>query len=319
MPGFELFTGALAKNIAGIIGGNKASVKVKDALGLESDKLTIKLSNKNKMFKVPTKGTMITAGVLGVPMGIFYVDSAGGATSASGGRFINISANAANMSKKLKELKSRSFDKKKLSEILGTIADDHGYELKIDDKFKDIKIEHIDQSKVSDMQFVTSLGVRYDAVAKWANGKLIFLKRGDAHGTIPIILPESFLSSYDFDYFARNDYTAAKAAYQDAGKNKEEFAQVGEGEGEAVKEVSGTFANKAEAKDAAQAQIDKLNRQKIRFVATMPLNPAIAAGSIVIPTGVDPFIDGPLYVTESEHSIASERMTKIVCEAVNES
>ena len=302
--------------IGGVLSSNNASIKVEDRLGYKSDKLQITMASETTMFDIPTKGKNLNYAIEGVPMGQFTVDSAQITISTSGNKLV-ISANAADMTKELKAPRTKSFNDKKLSEILEEKAGDNGLKLKISDFYKNTKIAHIDQTNESDLNFITRLGDKYDAIAKFANGKLLFLKRGDMNGAMPVFIHRSDMTSVTFDVTDRNEFKAVKAFYQKSSENKRKFEKVGDGE--PIFEMEGDFANKGEAKDAAQAKFDAMRRKGKTLKANMPINANIAAGSPVLIFGVHPAINGIMYVTQSTHVVAKAKTTSIICELMNDS
>lgn len=302
--------------IGSILSSHNATIKCDDHLGFKSDKLEITMASGALVFALPSKGTSLNYAIEGIPMGIFTVDSAKMTISAGGNRLV-ISANAADMTKKLKAPKTKSFNKKKLSEILGEKASDNDLELKISDFYEKVEIEHIDQTNESDLNFITRLGEKYDAIAKFANGKLIFLKRGDMNGATPVIINRTDTTSITFDVANRNEFKAVKAFYQKSSVNNRKFEMVGEGE--PIFEMEGDFTNKAEAKDAAQAKFDAMKRKGKVLTASMPIKAFIAAGTPILIIGVHPAIDGLMYCTQSSHTVGPQKTTTITCELMNES
>jgi phage protein D len=87
---------------------------------------------------------------------------------------MSIKAHAADFKSTLKERISGSFSGQTIGSLVDLIASKHGLIPKVSGALADVVIDHIDQTNESDMHFLTRLAGNYGAIAKPANGNLIF-------------------------------------------------------------------------------------------------------------------------------------------------
>lgn len=155
---------------------------VTDNEGLKSDSCEILVDDRDGQLAIPRKGAILAISMgyreTGLTfMGLYTVDE----VEVSGfPRQMRISASAADLREKLKEQRSKGYDKKKIGDIVGEIAKRHNLKPAVSSALKDFEYEHLAQSEESDLHLLSRLARKHDALAKVANGQLLFVKRGDA-------------------------------------------------------------------------------------------------------------------------------------------
>lgn len=134
--------------------------------------------------QIPARGVQVALG-LGfgtniVDKGLFIVD---GASSGGEPRVVEFTAKAAPMnaakgSATVQSKKTRSWSGHTIGDIVAKIASDNGLSPRVSTRFADQVVEHIDQVGESDMNLLSRLATRLDAVSKISGGYWIFLPRG---------------------------------------------------------------------------------------------------------------------------------------------
>ncbi len=156
------------------------SLRVTDETGYQSNAVEIQLDDRGGAIHLPRKGAALEV-ELGYKetgtarMGSYTLDE----VELSGPPdTLTIRAKAADMLSSLKQHKTRSWDDVTISELVDSIAADHGLEAKVGDSIRAITARrHIDQTEESDMHLLKRLSEEYDAESKQAGHLLLFVKR----------------------------------------------------------------------------------------------------------------------------------------------
>ncbi|RDH41649.1 contractile injection system protein, VgrG/Pvc8 family [Zooshikella ganghwensis] len=90
---------------------------------------------------------------------------------------MQIKARGADLKGPIRAPRSQSWHQVKLTDLVGTIAQRHGLNPKVAEKFTDLIIQHIDQTEESDLHFLSRIANQYDAIAKPAGEHLLFVER----------------------------------------------------------------------------------------------------------------------------------------------
>lgn len=304
------------------------SLRLRDQRGYESDTLEIDLDDSDGQVIKPPQGALLQVYLgwasveQGVPnqleyKGNYIFDEFSHSGPAD---TVTITAKAADMLQSLKKQKTRSWDKTTLGSIVQTISGEHALSPGIASTFQSVTIAHIDQTNESDMHFLTRLGKQYDAVVKPAAGKLLFVKKGasvSASGAaLPLVkIPRNTANNHSYVEKGRTQYTGVRAYWQDSGKSRRTGAAVGNAKNE--KALSGTFASQAEARSAAQAEYDRLQRDGSTFDVTLTTGrPELVAEIRVLPQGYRSYIDVEWVASEVTHELngSGGLSTQIKCE-----
>lgn len=145
-----------------------------DKVGMQSDSLQLVLDNRDHIFGGITTGAelAVSIGYEDTSMsdiGIYIVDEY--RVSGSPAK-LTITAHAANLSRAMqKQHKTRSWAQKTIGDIVATIAAEHGLIPAVAGRYAGTTITHIDQTKESDLHFLSRIAVQNNAVAKPANGQ----------------------------------------------------------------------------------------------------------------------------------------------------
>jgi len=168
-------------DITGKVNDRLISLTVTDNEGTKSDSCEIRLDDRDGAISIPRKGAKMTIQMgykqTGLQlMGQYTVDE----VEVSGfPREMRISGAAADLRDKMKEHRNKGYEGKTLNDIVGEVAGRHGLSAAVGPSIGSFKYDHVAQSEESDLHFMTRLAKKHDAVAKVANGKLVFVKRGE--------------------------------------------------------------------------------------------------------------------------------------------
>ncbi len=281
------------QDISGRLRGRILHGQVIESDGEKADELRLEISNYDGRISKPRRGANLAVSLgfeeTGIAkVGSFTVQSV--VKIGASARF-EITAHSADLKKKMKQQKSRSFVNKPLKDALQQIAGDNGLELKIDAALGSI-VSHWYQVGVSDIHFVTETARKFGAIGKVADGKLIFVKRGTGEsasgGAMSAIrvTPNDLEGDFRLADKDRPDRKKVKAKFYDRGKAAREDV-VEEGEGEGPEYVfPQTYGSKAEATEAVKGRKREFDRAGKSFsgVFKTGLN-SVKAGGILTTSG----------------------------------
>lgn len=221
---------------------------------------------------------------------------------------MQISGKSADLRKgKLKERQERSWDKKKVKDIVGEIAGESGLSAAVDSEIGDHEYEWFAQQDESNIHFLRRLAERHNALFNIKNGRLIFAKRGSgnsAAGTFVgsvVVSPQVIVEgSCSFEANDRTKYNKVVAYYQDSDTAKRvEIEADGDEDGDSVFRIPEPFSSVGEADKAAQARAKDLKRGEGAASVTVIGDTAITAGAPLLFSGVRPGLDGAPYIIDT--------------------
>lgn len=288
------------------LGGNVLSGFQKRALsgqiveydGEHADELHIAVSNYDGRLKKPRPDEKVTVRVGwretgAVKVGEFVITE----IVKNGPRAeFQITGHSADLKKTLKEQKTRSWKKgKKLKDVLDDVAKDNQLEAAVDQELGAIEIEKIvAQTGESDMHLVTRLARQFNALAKFQNGKLVFVKKGagkTASGQdagSETITPNDCVG-FSFSQGARNERGKGKAVHYDrdkASRTTEESQGGMQSDGVPDYVAPQIYGTQVEAKWVALSRKQKFDRETRKFNCTRaPGQVGLAPGGVVATQG----------------------------------
>lgn len=313
-PSFRII--ANSEDITAKIAERFKSLRLVDETGTTSDTLEIALADHDRAnpIAVPPTGAELEL-FLGYDeqvrrMGLFVVDDVE-LSGMPAGMVIRARAAPFKSSKggmtDLQTQKTRSWSKgTTVGGMVERIAGEHRLKPSVSPALASIALPHIDQAHESDMNLLSRIAKRYDAVAKPAGGFLVFAKRGDSKSASGADLPRVTLTPAD-----GNDYRVTIASRESAGTcvayyrltDKAERRRVTLGEGEPVRILRMPFADQASAESAARADLRKRARSERELWYSMPGRPEIAAECMVTMQGFREGVDGDWLVKRVEHYV----------------
>lgn len=201
--------------------------------------------------------------------------------------------------------KTRSWKKDTtIGAMVKKIAGEHGMEAVVSAGLASIKLPHTDQSSESDMNLLHRLAKKYDAIAKPAGGKLLFVKRGESKTASGSAMPAFSVTYGEVTEFRvtlakRNSAGTVISYYKDIDSAKRKEVVIGEGD--PVRRLRMGYKDQPSALEAAKAEQRKRARGEASVTVTMPGNPDIAAEAMMTMVGFRDGVDGDWLVSRVEH------------------
>lgn len=317
-PFYNIMMGLI--DVTGGFNSRNVQITVNDCAGFENDRVDFQLHDDPPLF-LPPMGTVfgVTLGYEYMPgadfryngvsqfCGTFALDQAD-FSKDEGGSKLTLKAHANFMKNDFKKVKDRDFHDKTLGDIVKQIASETGVQPRIDPDLAKIKVPHIDQANVSNMQFITDLGKRYGATGKVAEGVLYFGKKGklkalSGAALTPILVFERDCTGYSSPISLRGDYDGVVARYPDLATAEEKTVLAGK-DG-VTKVLPHRYPTEAEAKAAAEGHNEDLAKETETFSFTCIGNPTILAESPIILVGFRPGIRTSWIADKVTHQISS--------------
>jgi hypothetical protein len=205
-----------------------------------------------------------------------------------------------------KRPRTRPWEDVSISDIVSTIAAEHGYTPKVAQGLAAEQITHLDQLDESDLHFLTRLARERGAIAKPAGGMLLFVPPGEAKSASGKELPAINLFGGDLSRWSvtiaeRGKYLAVIGRWHDPDTATEQSVTVGEGD--PTYTIRRLYPDEATATSAAQAQLDAFTRGVSTLRVTCPGNPTFVAESPLNLSAVRSGVDGSWSVTRVTHRI----------------
>jgi len=336
-PAFSLKLGK--KDITGNIQSRLIALTVTDNRGFEADTLTLTLDDADGQIEMPERSNVITLaigwqGAALTEMGSFIVDQVSHKGTPDQ---VSVTAKSADFRGSLNSPQDSSWHDTTLGAIVEEIAKRNKLDTSLPPSLAQIKIAHIDQSNESDANFLTRLARRNGAEIAVKSGKLFFIVPGMCvvgGETMPsATIARSDGDNHDFSVADRINYSGVTAHWQDtatpknqntiqlqrtssqqkvtpishpqavssqaASNGKSEPTDYTAGSKENVLILSTTFANKEEAKLAAEAQWSEIQRNAAKFSITLAQGRAdLRPETPVIVTGFKNVINARMWVVK---------------------
>ncbi|MCG7868177.1 MAG: hypothetical protein JAY74_17660 [Candidatus Thiodiazotropha taylori] len=316
-PVFNVVVGS--EDITGRLSDRLISLLVSDEAGIKSDTVSITLDNRDHRVAMPSKGAelQVSLGYQGEGVlftGRYTVDE----VSVSGTPLrMMIAGKAADMRAGLKERKTRAFSETTLGDLVATVAADHGMTSKVSDDLASIAVARVDQTNESDIHLLTRLAGDYGAVAKPANGFLLFVKRGQAKSVSgqlipPVTIKTNQVTSYRFTFADRGKYQSVIAHWHNTATGERE--PVSAGAGSPAYTLRGSYPDQTAAQAAAAAKLASLQRGEGTGSITLPGDPRLAAEGVVSLSGFMDGVNGDWLASRVEHSLTETFSTSVSLE-----
>jgi len=281
-----------------------------ESRGEEADQLDLRIHDHDGRMALPRRGVtlQVALGWRGsglVNKGSFIVDDVEHSGSPD---IISIRARSADLTGEMRNRRERSWHATTLGEILGAIAGDHSLKTAIAPALSAIQVTHLDQANESDVNLLTRLGKRFDAVATVKAGTLVFSPIGS--GTTPsgITLPAATITRASGDQHRysvgdRERCTGVRAYWNDHKAARRKSLLVGQSTNE--KRLQATYASEAEAKQRATAELQRSDRGTETLSITLALGRAdVYPEQSITVEGFKAEIDGASWlVSKATHRI----------------
>ena len=307
------------------INGRLISLSLREQRGLEADQLDITLADHDGQLAIPPRGAELQV-AFGwqeeglVDKGRFTVDEVQHTGTPDQ---LTIRARSADMRGQLPGKRTQGWHDVTLGEIVTTIAGRNALEPVVAAALNGIRIGHIDQTDESDLNFLTRLGERYDAIAAIKAGRMLFTVAGQGLTASGRAMPAITLTRRDGDQHRysvtdRDAYSGVKAYWNDT--RGAERHTVLAGTEENAKQLRPTYATEDDALAAARAEWQRIQRGLAEFELTLALGRAdLLPETPLTLAGFKPQIDATAWlVSEVTHSLNDGGFGTVVkCEVTN--
>ncbi len=285
------------------------SLRVRDEVGYHADTLDIRLDDRGGVIERPQRGVAIRVelgyeGRKRVVLGRYVVDEV---RMSSPPAAMAIHATSADMRTGAKQRKTRSWNRVTINDLVRTIAQEHDLDPRVASDLGIIVLPHVDQTDESDLHLLTRLGEQYDAVARPADGRLVFVRRGagmsPTQGAVtPVSIKSRQCGDWRVVFDDRQRYGSVKAYWYDRSAGRRQAVTAGSGE--PVYALRDDQVDETTARYAAQARLDALNRGATELSLTLrPGIPTVGAGAALTLDDFRSGVDGRWITTQVTHAL----------------
>ncbi len=285
------------------------SISITDKTGIESDTFEISLiDDPAQPIAMPARGAelQISMGYDDVlqPMGMFVVDEielSGPPEKMTIRGHAAVQTESKGGKTSLQSQKNRTWPKDTMiSAAVMKIAGEHNLTYMVSETLKNVKLPQLAQSDESDLSFLMRLAKRYDAICKPANGKLLFVKRGEIKLDI-IELTRYQVGHWSMTRSSRDSTGTVIAYWHEKAKAKKHEVKLGDGE--PVRRLRHHYPDEKSAQAAAQAALDESKRNEDKLSLELPGDPTFSAESPLALSGFREGIDGDWIIDSVTHTI----------------
>ncbi len=315
-PAYQLLLGK--QNLTANLSTRLHSLNLTLCREKEADQLDIALNDHDGLLEIPKRGVSLSV-ALGwqesglIQQGSFTVDE----VEVSGvPDIITLRARSASMTGLMNERREKSWHRVSLENIVRTMAARYQLTPKVDQAFKAVTIDHIDQTHESDLSFLTRLAHRYDAVMTVKEQYLLFIPIGAARtvsgGNLPsIVLARQDIEQYRYHVAQRESYAGVRAYWHHFGMAQRQSVIVGGENRYNLKVLPEQYASQAQAQAAATAEWQRIQRSQATLSMTLALGrPDCFPEMPVRLTGFKPEIDQTAWlIARVSHTLAEQGYT----------
>lgn len=304
------------RDITGRIAPRLVSLTLTASRADDADQLDITLTDHDGRLALPRRGVTLTV-ALGwddtglVDKGTFTVDEV---EHSGAPDVVTLRARSVVVKSGIREKREQSWHNLSVGDLVRQLAGRNGLAPRCHPSLAGIHVEHIDQTRESDMNVLTRIGRLFDAVATVKAGCLLFAPIGAGTTAGGMALPTVALVRADGDqhrYHAadRDAYTGVRAYWHDTGAAKRQSVLVGKGKdggGTAgIKVLRESHATQADALEAAKAEWLRIQRGAATFALTLARGrPDVYPEMPARVRGWKPEIDAnPWLVVRVEHAL----------------
>lgn len=291
--------------------GRLINLSITDKKGVETDELTLELDDDDGLLELPPTGALLSVsigwkGEALVPKGLFKIDEI---EFTGPPDRISLRGRGADVSATLSIKKERSWHQVTLGAMAAKIAAEHGLEYAVANTLTQRMIAHEDQTNESDVNLLTRLAKRFDAICTVKAGKLLIMPAG-AGTTVSgktlaahMIDKQDCGDNYRFNTADREKCTGVRAYWHDGKASRRKSVLVGtKGNEKALRE---TYSSQATATQAAKAALQRAKRGQATFSLTLPQGRAeLMPENPVTLTGFKPLINDNAWISKDvTHSL----------------
>lgn len=285
------------------------SLEIVDEDGASADSLRLELDDRDGRIAWPDMEAQLEVrlgyrgGALNT-MGTYAVEGISGTGPAMS---LAVDARAIDMKSQARGPRTRAWRGKTLADIVKTIAGEAGLKPVVGESIAGTAWEYLAQTAESDLHFLSRITRPLDATAKPAGAALIVQRRGEGktaagNAITPVALTPAQLTSWRWTLNGRQKYLCVEAPWSDIGAGQERLVICGEGTPK--RRLRHVFASEAEAKRAAQGELDQGNRDALKLSAEIAgFQPALFSGGTISLSGLRAELAGDWQVTRVVHRL----------------
>lgn len=309
------------QEITALIQQRLLTLSVTDEAGMQADRLSVTLDDRDAAFEWPAQGAELTLWLQDSTnptpeasssmrlMGTYLVDEV--AHSGPPAR-LTIEASAADMSASLKAPRTRSWDKIPLGDLIKSLAAEHQLMPRCETQLAQQIIEHLDQTQESDLHLLTRIAKERGAVVKPVQGYLVMVPKGEAKSVTGVALPKIQLEAkallrYRFTQSERSQYQGVKVQWEDRESARVKTLEIGTGA--PWFELRQRFEEALSARRAAEAQLKTLQRGTATLHLTLIGQPSLQAEGVIQLQGLRSPIEGEWLIERVEHRLDNQGFT----------
>lgn len=309
-------------DITSKIADRLGEASVTDVAGVDADQFRMTLDDRDNALEWPKKGANLEVW-LGykesglVNMGRYIVDEVEYDDPTA---TMTIGAKAADYANSvLKTQKTRSWAKNiTIGAMVKKIASEHGLTPLVSAELAKIELPVTHQTEESDLNLLTRIAKDYDAIAKPAAGNLLFVLRGQSRGAdgkpLPtIVLERDGKTKISVREADRHKYKSVVAYWHNTNTKKRQPVRYGQGEPTFTLKFN--YPTEAQAKAAAEAKFNALERQTRVLSASFPGDMRVVAESPLKVQGFRDGVNGNWVAVKVEHRYSGGGLTTSVSEA----
>lgn len=302
------------KNVTGDVSGYLSTITYTDKVDGESDDVSLVFEDTTGKWQsswYPQQGDSmnIKLGIAGAMLdcGTFEIDEIEFEFPPN---TFTVKAIGAAISKSLRTLNSKAFEKQSLKKIAQYFADKHSLTLTGNiGNLQKIQIDRKTQDKQTDMAFLASLAKEYGLIFSVRGDQLVFMDSGELERQVSTMtIDKKQMSKGRFQDKTSQVYAAATVAARDARTNsvkKWDIKPSGNSTEKDTLIVGGRVENDSQAEAKAKGALQDKNKDKVTGSFTVPGNVKLVAGVNIELTGVGEF-SGKWQVVQSTHNVSKD-------------
>lgn len=287
------------------------SLRVTDAAGWESDTVEIVIDDRDWVLELPRRGVIaeVWLGYVDalVKMGRYRIDevevSGPPNTLSIRGKSAEVGAENAAM----KQPRNRSWKDISIGSILEVMATEADMTAVVADTLVKVKVKSWHQTDESNVNFLTRLAKHFGAVAKVADGRIIFVEQGmvqtaSGRALSPVTVALAQVSDWDYSQTERGAYESVTATYVDRDEGEEVGVRAG-GQDGANKRLRRRYETREEAQTAAESALKAAKQGTDTLSLTLPGRADLFAEHPLVLEGFRPGLPVRWVVQRVEHTL----------------
>lgn len=288
------------------------SVTVTDKEGTRADTIDLEIDAGGPLAAIPRKKALIKCWMGYEGSGVAYM----GAFSADEPTLhflpyrITVQGKSADVRSQLKEHREKHWDGQTFGGVVGELAGDAGLSAQVAPRIAQFKGRdgYFAIEGESPLHYVERMSRRLGGIFSIKDGKLIIADKnagqtpgGGVIGTLVVTPPMVIKGTGSVTFSSREQFKKVRAGYHDTGEAKRQWEEAdGDPEAEAgTHTIRHQFANKDEAKAAADAKAKDLKREAKTTSVTIEGNTGARGGAPMVYAGIHPGVDGQSFIIET--------------------